>query len=167
MTKRVEDVPAHFWSKIDIKGPDDCWLWEGCLNGSGYGHYGIHRVDVIAHRFAYMLAKGYLEDGDCVCHSCDNPRCCNPNHLWVGTNRENTIDKLKKGRHPKGEKSIRARLKQSEVDQIRQMYATGNYTTTVLGEMFHCSATNIGMIVQYKRWPGAMLEKDRLDVFGF
>jgi hypothetical protein len=85
---------AHnFWLKVDILSEQDCWEWRGYKDPNGYGRYGR----IPAQRIAFELAKGAIGNL-CVCHSCDNPPCCNPNHLWLGTQQENIIDMNKKGR---------------------------------------------------------------------
>ena len=99
-----------FWGKINIKGPDDCWLWLKGRTGShkGAGQYGRTRLGGIAdlaHRVAYKFSHGVIPSGAHVLHSCDTPLCCNPNHLQTGTVAENMQDKVDRGRAtgwPKG-----------------------------------------------------------------
>jgi HNH endonuclease len=78
---------------------DDCWLWIGGLSRKGYGKFQSGKHTKIASRIAYELFKGIIPDGKFVCHTCDNPRCVKPAHLWIGTNSENQQDSIKKGRH--------------------------------------------------------------------
>lgn len=91
----------RFWSKVDIAGPSDCWVWLAGQNKDGYGKFSVGpaRWD-FAHRLAWLLeGSGWIPDGWCVCHKCDNPSCCNPRHLFPGTHRMNAVDKVRKGRH--------------------------------------------------------------------
>lgn len=75
-----------------------CWLWLGYLGKDGYGELYAFNKRILAHRFSYELFNGKFNKELLVCHSCDNPKCVNPNHLWLGTCKENTQDSMKKGR---------------------------------------------------------------------
>lgn len=110
--KRFEE---RFWSKIDrTGGPDACWPWRGLLDKDGYGWTYARRRNFRTHVVAYRLKRGYVQADLCVCHSCDvrypvgdisYRRCCNPNHLWLGTSLENRQDCKRKGRTAKGARS--------------------------------------------------------------
>jgi hypothetical protein len=88
----------RFWSKVDIKGPDDCWEWKEFKAGGGYGRFWLNNEGVVASRVAWVIANGPIDDGLFVCHHCDNPGCCNPSHLFVGTYLDNVADRVAKGR---------------------------------------------------------------------
>lgn len=87
---------TRFWAKVDIRGPNECWPWKGATKPKGYGSFRVGRKTQTASRVAYALANGKIEL--CGCHYCDNPPCCNPAHIFEGTNADNTADRDRKGR---------------------------------------------------------------------
>lgn len=117
--KRID----QFWSQMDKSGGEDgCWLWtrSAGTNNQRYGEYYWHDKKVRTHRFAYMLVCGPIPEGLEVCHTCDNPPCCNPKHLFAGTHQQNMQDRSKKGRGS-GSRGAKAGLRQPlpEVIELR------------------------------------------------
>lgn len=112
----------RFWAKVDRSGgPDACWPWTACRNERGYGYFWTGRV-AKAHRVAYELSSGLPPPAHLdVCHRCDNPRCCNQTHFFLGTRADNTADMLAKGRGAdfRGENNGRAKLTAEQVREIR------------------------------------------------
>lgn len=88
----------RFWALVDRDG-DGCWEWCGALDGHGYGRTWRDGGRFLAHRRAWECVNGPIPEGMFVCHKCDNPPCCNPDHLFVGTALDNMRDAIRKGRH--------------------------------------------------------------------
>ena len=148
----------RFWSKVDRQGPDDCWNWTAsCLNArGGYGQFGMKRYRTMlrAHRVAFFLTYGHWP---AVCrHTCDNPKCCNPNHLLDGTQADNMADKAARGRHRsgvnRGEQNGFAKLTEGSVREIRSAYAVGKHSHSTLAIAFGVSKRAIGRIIRRETW---------------
>ena len=126
----------RFWSKVTKAGPDDCWEYAKAPSAR-YGFIarpGTNGGIALAHRYSYELHVGPIPEGMCVCHTCDNTACVNPAHLWLGTNAENTADKMAKGRHIKGETHTSAVLTEQDVLDIRRRYAAGETQVSLAAE---------------------------------
>jgi hypothetical protein len=97
-TQIPPDAEARFWAKVDRRGPDECWPWLGAYARRGYGRIFVAGGTRIATRVALVLAGRQPAARQLACHSCDNPSCVNPTHLWWGSYTENAQDAAKKGR---------------------------------------------------------------------
>lgn len=90
----------RFWEKVDDASFGRCWNWKAGLFTNGYGQFRLRNKKMKAHRFAYLIYYGKIPKGKIICHHCDNPKCVNPHHLFVGTHKDNSVDREKKNRHP-------------------------------------------------------------------
>ena len=131
MTKRRTDLGGRlyrgdpvkrFWSWVDK--PDEksaCWRWAGATGRSkwGYGHLSVDGVSRLAHRFSWEIHFGSIPSQLVVRHTCDNPLCCNPNHLLLGSHRDNMNDRQNRQRQARGERHGHAKLTKRDVKDIR------------------------------------------------
>lgn len=147
------DTNKRFWSHVDITNLMECWNWTACLGNRGYGRFRLDKRSVLSHRQAWLLVKGEIPAGLWVLHKCDNRRCVNVSHLFLGTHSDNMADMMSKGRHaePKGELHPQAKLKDDMVLEIRAMAKQG-ITYSTLARKFGVSRGLIGNIVSRKRW---------------
>jgi hypothetical protein len=101
---------ARFWSKVNKRGLDECWEWKARRMKGGYGQFTpCTNVKVPASRFAFLISKGDIPAGRLVCHTCDNPPCCNPKHLVAETPAWNTRDMIRKHRDNRASQSATVR----------------------------------------------------------
>lgn len=134
MTGRPTNRPEDLWKRVQIGGPDECWPWLGARRRKGYGHITVNRRGFITHRLAYQLANGVDPGELCVLHKCDNPPCCNPAHLFLGTHGDNNRDCAAKRRNAHGERHRAAKLTVENVLAIRQRRAAGEEGKTLAAE---------------------------------
>lgn len=145
---------SRFESKINRHSESGCWLWTGATTGRGkyrHGSVGLPRLRATAKasRVAWELYRGRIPDGLQVLHSCDNPLCVNPEHLFLGTHAENMADMKEKGRSTHGEKSARAKLTREQVFAIRQ----STEAHTVMAKQFGVPHHAIRQIRKGTTWP--------------
>jgi hypothetical protein len=150
--QRFKPIEQRFWEKVDVRGPDECWEWTACTS-KGYGDFwSDHHTK--AHQYSWVLHRGLIPLGMLVCHTCDNPLCVNPKHLFLGTNSDNIQDCARKGRlnSPLGERHKNHKLTSENVREIRNLYATGEYTGFDLAAKFGVTFQHIFKIVHYQEW---------------
>ena len=159
---KPKPVGDRFWPKVERT--DGCWLWRGATTLRGYGTLGVGsmrdgtRRHAMAHRVSYEIHFGPIPDGLFVCHSCDNPPCVNPAHLFLGTPAQNTADMHAKGRGVvpvspavSGEQVSTAKLTTAQAIEIRQLYDAGGGLRGIAGK-FGISRAQVCNIGRRKAW---------------
>ena len=156
-------MPAH----CPELGP--CWLWTYHVNADGYAQTRIQGKSVMAHRLSWQLANGSSPADKYVCHKCDNPRCVNPTHLFLGTQQDNMDDMVAKGRYVApsaagaGPLNGAAKLTSAEAREIRKLYAAGGLPQEKVAERFGVTTAVVTRIVKRKSYANVC---DSCDVLG-
>jgi hypothetical protein len=160
-----EKLIARFWSKVNKSGPvpvhlpelGPCWVWLAGKQDCGYGKFsGPKRATVAAHRFSMALVE-VIPPNTCVLHRCDNPACVNPAHLFLGSQADNMLDKVRKGRHRfgrndyRGSRNPQSKLTESDVREIRRLHSIGA-KQSLLATRYRVVASLISGIVARKLW---------------
>jgi hypothetical protein len=151
-----EVAQEKFWGGAKIEGTEDCWEWQRALDSYGYGTFSFQyesrqRTFIFAHRIAYFLTHGELPD-KLVCHHCDNTKCVNPDHLFLGNNNDNRQDSVQKGRHTRGEGQHLHKLTDNKVKRIRLLYFCGGMNGTEISRKFEVSKQCIFHVVYGRTW---------------
>lgn len=148
-----EKEVERFWSRIPHQIEGDCWEWQGRINQDGYGQFDHNNSCSSSHRYVWKLFYGDIPDGMVICHKCDNPPCCNPAHLFLGTVWDNVRDRDLKGRQAshKGEKNGRAKLNRNQAVQIRKLRQVG-LSYKELAKRFSVSIGCISHIINGRHW---------------
>jgi len=157
----------RFWLHVEPAAKEDCWLWKAARSKTGYGIISVGKKRTRAHRFSWEIHFGSIPQGLCVCHHCDVRHCVNPNHLFVGTKRDNSRDMAAKGRagpqvHPasyRGERSPNARLREVDVRDIRRRLAAGESQTSIALD-YEVGKTQINNIATSRTWSWMLPEEE-------
>lgn len=165
MKPRITDseIEQKLISMRSVNEITDCWIYTGRINKDGYGRIG---KSAVAHREAYRLWVGQLVKGLYVCHTCDNPACINPKHLFLGTPLKNVADKVAKNRQAVGGKGIASKLTAEQVIEIRTRYSQGGISQAKLASEYGVKSNAIGAIVRGKSWKHVRCVEDALEVVG-
>lgn len=142
----------RFLAKVCPEPDTGCWLWRGQLRSDGYGLMWLTGKSRSAHRVAWMLFRGEIDSRLVVCHKCDVPACVNPDHLFLGTPRDNARDRRQKGRSPVGEKIRSSKLSAEQVSRIKTLLAEGRMYMTELAREYGVTAATIARISRGMSW---------------
>lgn len=151
----IKAIRKRFDGKI-FYSPDGCWYWLGAYLRNGYGQFCIRSggksLHVKTHRLSYFLRHGDLPTGLFICHTCDNRKCVNPDHLFAATHEENMRDMREKGRSCRGSKNGRSILTADDVVEIRRLAASSRGQRAAIAKMYGLAVTSIGQIVNRRKW---------------
>ncbi len=167
MTFQQKDI-TRFWSKVNVTSdPDECWVWTAKATfPRGYGQFKVNGTPIRAHRISFTLSKGAISNGLCVLHSCDNPPCCNPKHLRLGTAKDNGEDMVSRGRsltgsnstaiknpekRPRGELHGQSKLTDLDVFAIRKL-GDAQVNGQIIASKFGVTYRTIRNILSGRKW---------------
>jgi hypothetical protein len=161
----TERINGRFWKCVNKL--DGCWEWTGSPDSAGYGMFSLYGVHYKAHRMSWFLHHGPIPDELCVLHTCDNPCCVRPDHLFLGTMGDNNRDKVSKNRQARGdrngartkpealrrgERSAAAKLNDATVIAVRERYVSGETNMAALGRDYGVTGSAIKSIVSGRGW---------------
>lgn len=146
-------IAERFWAKVKVGGDDECWPWTAGSTSYGYGVFHPSKSETVgAHRFSLSLKLGReLGPGLYACHTCDNPVCVNPAHLYEGTHQQNVDDCVSRGRHKRGAMGRGTKLTDESVISIRTRAANGERNRELAVE-YGVNESLISMITRGARW---------------
>jgi HNH endonuclease/CENP-B N-terminal DNA-binding domain len=157
ISRKQTPIHERFWPKVEKH--DECWEWIGAKKNNGYGFLRIpglngKPLDWGAHRISWSLHFGEIPKEKHVLHKCDNRSCVNPKHLFLGTNKDNVDDKMKKGRHHSldREHNPRAKLTTKLVIEIRNKYSSGKVRQIDLATEYGIGQTTVSQICRNETW---------------
>ena len=145
-------MEEKFREKLMPEPNSGCWLWLGAMGVNGYGQMHIKTNGKwrmgYAHRISWEIHNGPIPDKKHILHKCDNPSCANPHHLFIGDQSSNMKDKVRKGRHPRGEDCSYSRLTENDIKKIRN----DKRTQAEIGNEYGVTQGMISRIKLYKAW---------------
>lgn len=148
----LDKIKKRIGNSIDLEG--ECWRWTKTICKSGYGQISYRSSREYAHRVSYIVHKGEIPDGLHVCHTCDNKWCVNPDHLWVGTQKDNAQDMVMKNRKITvfGEENGKSKLTKNDVLEIRKSYKKGIKGYPQIAKQFSISTSTVQAIIERRTW---------------
>ena len=148
MTKKIV---KRFLTKF--KKTKNCWIWEGTMISNGYGHFCVyHEHPVLAHRYSWTLFNGKIPKNKYVLHKCNNPKCVNPSHLYIGTQKDNIRDVINNGKFIYGSKHPISKLTEIDIPKIIEFSSQG-ISQRKIASMFKINQTTIWKIIHGLAWP--------------
>lgn len=138
------NTEEKFWSLINKSHESECWIWLGGVNNKGYGQFRLNGRLYMSHRLAYSLSKSEIPRGLFLCHKCDTPKCCNPSHMFIGTQSDNMIDRVVKNRQPN------LVLTPEIVKEIRRLSAS--YMPGQISKKLNISLTLVKKVFYNESW---------------
>lgn len=136
-------VNREFWNRV--KKSDNCWIWKGCKDTRGYGIMCVNGKPMRAHRYSYANEVGEIPEGQIVCHSCDNPVCVRPDHLFVGTHKDNSDDKMRKERS--GRPPLFPKIPIHHVDFIISNFKPHKYSAPRLARELKLTLSQVKLVI--------------------
>lgn len=138
-------IEYRFWKYVDKKSNNECWNWTASYFVNGYGQIRVNKKKILSHRFSWEIHFGEIPKDLCVLHKCDNRKCVNPSHLFLGTHADNVKDRDNKNRQY-------SKLTNYQVKEIKQLCNKGNCYQKEIAKVFNVSRQTIGMIKNNKIW---------------
>lgn len=153
---KPKTIAEEFWELVCVGKPDKCWQWLGSIGAGGYGRYYNKKFKnkskrKKSHRLAWMYTNGKIPIGLKVLHHCDNPPCCNPSHMFLGTQVDNIVDMVKKKRHMRGVNQVDAKLSAIQVKEARNLWERG-YLIKEVATLYKLSDSCMGRVVARKSY---------------
>jgi len=134
------------------KKESGCWEWIKGKDRAGYGQCTYRQDPVRAHAVSWRCFRGAVPKGLCVCHLCDNRCCVNPDHLFLGTPKENTQDMIKKNRKPKGIQIHNAKRSEDDIREIKRLYESGEKTQREIAKLYGMGFSKVNAIIRGRAW---------------
>ena len=151
----INPLLKRFYSKFSKNQDSGCWEWTACKTKNGYGKFALNKSWVLAHRWIYeFLLQDKIHSDKLILHKCDNRKCVNPDHLYLGSHLNNAQDRVerKRSKHYVGENHGRSKLTENQVLEIRRLSNEKSLSSWRLGKMFMVNPKSIQDIVNRNNW---------------
>lgn len=141
-----------FDERLKENAATGCLEWQAGRDAYGYGRLFFNGRQERSHRVAWIRAHGAIPAGMHVCHRCDNPPCCNPDHLFLGSNTDNRRDSVRKGRAPRGELQGNSKLTRGDIERVRDIARVGNRSQREIASYFDMSQKHVSRVIRGDAW---------------